>query len=127
VELPLVENMRRELADQPDLQIVAVEVNDDRTGAEKFIQENELGFIFAEADRDFVETWFATAGYPNSFLIGRDRRIRSHHLGFAPEMAPVIRRELLDELRKRSDVAGGAVARGGGAAGRRALQDSGGR
>lgn len=66
----------------PDLQIAAIEINDDRAGAEAFIEEHELNFIFSEADRDFVKEHFNTEYYPNTFIIDRDAVIRDHKVGF---------------------------------------------
>lgn len=100
MELPLVKQIQEELKDRPELQILAVEINDDRAGADRFIAENDLHFIFATADRDFVETNFDTRGYPNSFIIGKDGRLKQHHLGFRAEMAPTLKEELLAELDK---------------------------
>lgn len=65
-----------------DLQVLAVEINNDRETAEKFIAENSLDFVFAYADRAFVKKYFNTAGYPNSFMIDRSGVIREHKMGF---------------------------------------------
>lgn len=99
MELPHIRDIYNELsADHPDLQIIAVEINDDRAGAETFIAENNLEFIFAEADRAFVKEHFNTAGYPNSFIIDRDKVITHHHLGFKEGQEESIKEELLSEL-----------------------------
>ncbi len=101
MELPLVKQIQEELKDRTGLQILAVEINADRAGADKFIAENGLSFIFATADRNFVETNFDTRGYPNSFIIGQDGRIKRHHLGFQADQAPTLKAELLEELEKK--------------------------
>ena len=91
--------MYGELKDNKDLQILAVEINDDREGADTFIDEHELTFIFTEADRAFVESRFNTSGYPNSFLIGKDSRIKQHWRGFQEGQETVIRDAILRELK----------------------------
>jgi peroxiredoxin len=101
VELPHVQKIYQNLSKQhDDLQILAVEINDDRKGAETFIKENRLTFQFAEADRDFVKATFNTAGYPNTFIIDRDGKIRQHHLGFRDGQEAQIEEELLAVLKK---------------------------
>ena len=102
MELPHVQKIYQKLSEQhDDLQVLAVEINDDRKGADTFIKENELTFRFAEADRDFVKANFNTAGYPNTFIIDREGKIRQHHLGFRNGQETQIEEELLVELKKR--------------------------
>jgi len=99
VELPHVQKIFERLSKKyDDLQIIAVEINDDRQGADKFIEENGLTFIFAGADRDFVKEKFNTAYYPNTFIIGRDSRIKQHHVGFRDGQEETFEKELLDVL-----------------------------
>ncbi|MFC1628591.1 TlpA family protein disulfide reductase [Gemmatimonadota bacterium] len=98
MELPHVQEMYAELKEHEDLQIIAVEINDDREGADTFIEENGLTFIFTEANRAFVESKFNTAGYPNSFLIGKDSRIREHWLGFREGQEVTIMEAILKAL-----------------------------
>ncbi len=98
MELPHVQELYAELKENQDFQVLAVEINNDREGADTFIDENGLTFIFAEADRNFVETNFNTAGYPNSFLIGKDSRIKQHWRGFREGQEETIRKAVLEEL-----------------------------
>jgi len=98
VELPHVQELYTELKENKDFQVLAVEINDDRDGADTFIEENGLTFLFATADRNFVETKFNTAGYPNSFLIGKDNRIKQHWRGFTDGQEEMIRTAVLEEL-----------------------------
>ncbi len=101
MELPHVQKILEKLNKNDGLQILAVEINDDREGAEEFIKEHSLTFTFAEADRNFVETNFNTSGYPNSFLIGRDGRIRQHHRGFREGQEVQLEKEILEELSRK--------------------------
>jgi hypothetical protein len=101
VELPHIRDVYNSLTEEyPDVQVIAVEINDDREGAEAFIEENNLDFIFSEADRDFVKEKFNTAGYPNNFIIDRDKTIKMHKLGFRPGDEKVIKEELLTLLKQ---------------------------
>ncbi len=101
MELPHVQKIYEKLNKPDEIQIVAVEINEDRKGAEEFIKENGLTFTFAEADRKFVESNFNTAGYPNTFLIGRDGRIRQHHLGFREGQEKELEQEILEVLKEK--------------------------
>ncbi len=98
MELPHVQELYAELKENENFQVLAVEINDDRDGADTFIEENGLTFIFTEADRNFVETKFNTAYYPNSFLIGKDSRIKQHWVGFTEGEEEVVREAILEEL-----------------------------
>jgi peroxiredoxin len=99
VELPRLQTIYQEI-DNPDFQIIAAEVNDDREGADQFIAENGLTFTFADADRVFVKRYFNTAGYPNSFIIGRDGVIVEHHRGFRAGDETAIKEKLQALLRQ---------------------------
>ena len=97
MELPYVQKIYEKYSDQ-GFQVVAIEINNDRKGAEKFIKENGLTFIFSEADRKFVKDYFNTAIYPNSFIIGKDSRIKQHHIGFKKGDEVKLEKEILAEL-----------------------------
>ena len=99
MELPHVQELVEELKNHEEFQVLAVEINDDRAGADRFIEEHELTFIFADADRNFVETKFNTAYYPNSFLIGKDSRIKQHWVGFRDGQEEVVRTAIMEELK----------------------------
>jgi len=102
VELPHVQTIYEKLHEEhPDFQVLAVEINEDRDGADEFVAEHELTFIFASADRDFVGEKFNTAYYPNTFLIDREGRIRQHHVGFSDGDEENLEREILDLLQER--------------------------
>jgi len=99
VELPRINEIYQELSGQYDnLQVIAIEVNNDRAGAEAFITEHDLQFLFSEADRTFVKDKFNTAGYPNSFIIDAEGVIRQHHLGFRAGDELHVKEELLELL-----------------------------
>ncbi len=101
MELPHVQKILEKLnQNHEDFQVWAVEINDDRKGAEEFIAEHELTFTFATADRDFVKEHFNTAGYPNTFIIGKDSKIKQHHLGFRNGDEVNLESEVLAELEK---------------------------
>ena len=80
-ELPRLKTIADEL-NNDDFQILAIEINLDREGADKFIAKHGLDFTFGSADRIFVKKYFNAAGYPNSFIIGKDGKIIKHKAGF---------------------------------------------
>ena len=45
-------------------------------------------------------TWFDTAYYPNTFIIGQVGRIKQHHVGFRGGDGGNLEREVLSELEK---------------------------
>jgi peroxiredoxin len=101
LELPSINQVYNELSpNHENLQVVAVEINNDRAGADTFIQENGLNFTFSEADRAFVKKHFNTAGYPNSFIIDQEGIIREHKLGFRNGDEITIKNKLLELLTK---------------------------
>ncbi len=100
MELPHVQKIYENLSEKfDDFQVLAVEINDDREGADLFIEENGLTFIFSEADRVFVTEKFNTAGFPNSFIINRDAAITLHKLGFRDGDEVSLAEKLLEELK----------------------------
>ena len=99
MELPHVQELLGELKEHEEFQVLAVEVNDDREGADAFIEEHGLTFTFADDDRNFVETKFNTAYYPNSFLIGKDSTIREHWVGFREGQEEVVKEAILEALK----------------------------
>ena len=99
MELPHVQKIYENFSEKfDDFQVLAVEINDDREGADLFIEENGLTFIFSEADRAFVTEKFNTAGFPNSFIINRDAVITMHKLGFRDGDEVTLAENLLKEL-----------------------------
>ena len=102
MELPHVQKIYEKFSQKFDaFQVLAVEINDDREGADRFIEENGLTFIFSEADRAFVTEHFNTAGFPNSFIINRDSAITLHKLGFRDGDEVSLAEKLLEELKTR--------------------------
>ena len=102
MELPHVQKIYEKFSQGFDeFQVLAVEINDDREGADIFIEENGLTFIFSEADRAFVTEKFNTAGFPNSFIINRDATITLHKLGFRDGDEVSLAEQLLKELEDR--------------------------
>lgn len=81
MELPLLNEVKKGI-NNDDFQVLAIEINLDREGADKFIAEKGLDFTFAYSDRIFVKKYFDTAGYPNAFVIDRDGKIVKHKTGF---------------------------------------------
>lgn len=102
MELPHVQKIYDKFSQKfEEFQVLAIEINDGREGADIFIEENGLTFIFSEADRAFVTEKFNTAGFPNSFIINRDAAITLHKLGFREGDEVALAEKLLRELEDR--------------------------
>ena len=84
MELPRLEPLWQKYHEQ-GFQIVAIERGDDREGALKFIEENELSYHLVqdkEEGQPVVNGLLNVNGFPSSFLIDRQGRIIQFHLGF---------------------------------------------
>ncbi len=81
--LPLLEELRKELADQ-DFQILAVNVDKDREKAKRFLSRHPIGYPSVSAPAGKLPETFELKTMPTSFLIDRDGVIRHIHDGFRP-------------------------------------------
>jgi len=84
VELPRLEQLWNDYREK-GFSIVAVEANQDRERAEKFIEENQLTYIFVEdleGDEEIVGNIFGVRGFPTTFVIDRKGKVLFAHLGF---------------------------------------------
>lgn len=98
VEMPSIEKLHREFGPQ-GLQVVAISVDD--AGTEEHIREfvKELGLTF-EILHDPSQTTkarYQIAGYPETFVIGRDGTIRKKLIG-AADWSSEANRALIREL-----------------------------
>ena len=78
---PWMNEMQRKYGDD-GLVIIAVNLDNKPSDAEKFLQQYPAEFsIFYDHDRQLVSE-YAVEAMPSSFLIGRDGSIVERHLGF---------------------------------------------
>lgn len=85
MELPRLEQLWNDYREK-GFSVVAIEANQDREGAEKFIGENKLTFTFVEdleGDGEVVQNIFGVRGFPTTFVINRKGKVLYAHLGFS--------------------------------------------
>jgi peroxiredoxin len=85
VELPRLEQLWNGYREK-GFSVVAVEARQDRERAEKFIEENQLTYIFVEdleGDDEIVENIFGIGGFPTTYIIDRKGKVLFAHLGFS--------------------------------------------
>ena len=101
MELPRLEPLWRKYRDK-GFSIVAVEATRDRDRAVKFIEKNDLTFFLLEPEQEkaLVKKRFGIKWFPTSYLIDRDGRIMSCHVGFRAGDEVELEKEIL-KLAKR--------------------------
>jgi cytochrome c biogenesis protein CcmG/thiol:disulfide interchange protein DsbE len=100
VELPRLESLWQKYRDQ-GFQVVAVERGDDREGALKFIEENELSYHLVqdkEEGEPVVNGLLKVYGFPTSLLVDRQGRVIRMHLGFDEGDEVKLEEEILELL-----------------------------
>ena len=83
MELPRLEEIWKKYKDE-GLSIVAVQSNQDNEKGRKLVEKNGLSFpvLLNEAENDVVYGVYRSEGNPSTFLIDREGRILSYHLGY---------------------------------------------
>ena len=84
MELPRLEPLWNKYKDQ-GFAVLAIEAMQNREGAVKFIEENNLSYHLVEngeGDDEVVKTIFGVQGYPTSFVLDRQGRVIFYHIGF---------------------------------------------
>lgn len=98
VEMPSIEKLHREFGPQ-GLQVVAVSVDD--AGAEdhirEFVKEYGLTFQILHDPTQSIKASYQVAGYPETFIIGREGKIRRKVIG-AADWSSESNRALIREL-----------------------------
>lgn len=100
MELPLLKTLHKNLQDK-GFEIIAVESTGNKTGAQQFIAENELPYVFVEdlADKDsYSRSVYTVFAYPTTFIIDRQGRIRAYHLGFDAGDEQSLEKEIIELL-----------------------------
>ena len=85
MELPLLKPMYQRLKNR-GFEIVVVEIQGNQAGAEQFIAEQELPYVFVEDTKgadSLSQSRYVAFAYPTTFIIDRQGKIRKYHLGFS--------------------------------------------
>ncbi len=96
---PWMNELHRQKADE-GLVIIAVNLDQERELADKFITELNPAFSILFDASGALATEFKVAAMPSAFIVGRDGKLRIKHLGFHKEKRPQYEQEiqqLLDE------------------------------
>ena len=83
MELPRLEEIWKKYKDA-GLSIVAIQSNQNLEKGRRLVEEKGLTFniLHTEEDNDVVWSVYQSEGNPSTFLIDREGRILSYHLGF---------------------------------------------
>lgn len=90
--LPLYQRLHDEFP-RADFEIVAVNVDEDPADALAFLARVKVGFPTLHDDGSVASAW-APPTMPTSYLVDRDGRISSRHIGFKPSHIDALRSEL---------------------------------
>lgn len=75
-------NEMQEKYREKGLKVIAVNVDAKSDDAKKFLTQNAAKFIVAFDAKGMTPAQYGVKGMPSSFIIGRDGRVMSTHLGF---------------------------------------------
>ena len=83
MELPRIEELLKKHGNG-GLSVVAIQSNQDIDKGRLLVEKKGLTFpvLYTEADNDVVNDLYMSEGNPTTFLIDREGRIVSYHLGF---------------------------------------------
>ena len=78
------------------LSIVAIQSNQDHEKGNAFIEEKELTFQFLQNEEDNDVVWgvYQGVGNPTTFVIDREGRILSYHLGYQEGDEEILEQEI---------------------------------
>ena len=99
MELPRLEEIWNKYRDE-GLSIVAIQSDQDREKGLKLVEEKGLTFhiLHNEEDNDVVNGVLRSEGNPSTFIIDREGRVVSYHLGFQEGDEAMLEREIADLL-----------------------------
>jgi peroxiredoxin len=99
VELPRLEEIWSKYKDE-GLSIVAIQSDQDREKGMRLVEEKGLTFhiLHNEVDNDVVNGVLRSEGNPSTFIIDREGRVVSYHLGFQEGDEIILEQEITDLL-----------------------------
>lgn len=99
MELPRLEEIWSKYKDE-GLSIVAIQSDQDREKGMRLVEEKGLTFhiLHNEVDNDVVNGVLRSEGNPSTFIIDREGRVVSYHLGFQEGDEIILEQEITDLL-----------------------------
>ena len=99
MELPRLEGIWNKYKDE-GLSIVAIQSDQDREKGLRLVEEKGLTFhiLHNEEDNDVVNGVLLSEGNPSTFIIDREGRVVSYHLGFQEGDEVELEQEIIDLL-----------------------------
>jgi len=96
---PWLNEMQAKYADD-GLVIIGVNLDQERTAAEEFLQEFPASFrIYYDESKDLAKE-FGVVAMPSSYLLGRDGAVRKRHYGFKVKKQDEYEAAVIDALGK---------------------------
>lgn len=83
VEMPFFESMQNRFA--PDLEIWGVNFDEPRETVQQFVEELDLSFPILLDPGGEVQDLYRVRGYPTTYIVDREGKIRFHHIGLMTE------------------------------------------
>lgn len=80
-EMPAFESLYADYADNPDVAIVAVDVEEKKKAVDYFAEVNGYTFPIAYDEQGKIGNRYPTSGIPYTVIVGKDGYIRTIHLG----------------------------------------------
>jgi len=96
---PWMRDMKQIYADQ-GLEILAVNLDNDRKLADAFLKEMDVNFIVAFDESGKSASEYKLKGMPSSYLIGRDGKVYTSHIGFRDKDKTQIEQAIKNLLHK---------------------------
>jgi peroxiredoxin len=100
-EMPSLQKLHDALADK-GLSVVAVSVDERFSDIEKFVGSFELTFTILHDEGMKVSRSYQTFKFPETYIIGRDGRLRSKVVGERDWVEPSVIRDMVALLNERS-------------------------
>jgi len=88
-EMPSMVALSNKYADK-GLKMIAVSVDRDTDALKKFVQEYKLPFLVLHDKDSSASTAYGVFRYPETFLIGRDGKVKAHLIGAKEWMSPAV-------------------------------------
>ena len=82
--------------------VIAVNVDHDRSAADRFLQEHPAEFKIIYDPSGQIASQYKVKGMPMSFVIGRDGKIRSSHIGFFENKEDVYASQINDAVSEQA-------------------------